>query len=374
MREFVRGEKARLQDLGVGARLEVDFELAFSGDHVFDVACFALDAQGRAQDRSYLLYQRRRGPIESGPDRFQLDLEQLPVHYDQLIFVVAIASPGSMNQLGHGRIALRVGDRELAAYPFEGTDFLSEKAIIAGSLYRKSGWRFSAVGQGFSQGLPALLDQIGASGLMAEFAPPLPPSAPPSTFVPDEHGGHTIVPRAVLELPGDRLVRQLFLHRPLAFLLLHAGEAPLQLSCLYVGLDGQRGVIQRAGGLQGEAERPPHLLLGEAGERGVEGPLLAFRPGEIERALLVARCPQGFAGLHAALLVQEHGGPESLIPGGRQTFDRPVWAIASLLREGPSMALQHEGQVFSSMRELDGAYGFGFDWRLGPDGSEVPGR
>jgi tellurite resistance protein TerA len=80
-------------------------------------------------------------------------------------------------------LRISAGGAEVARFPFSGSDFAREKAIIAGEIYRKGEWRFAAVGQGFDGGLDALLKHFGGEQI-EDSAPAAPPPSPAPAAAP----------------------------------------------------------------------------------------------------------------------------------------------------------------------------------------------
>lgn len=152
-----------------------------------DFACFGLDAQQKLSDDRYMIFYNQPkspcGGIELSSQvgdnaRFLCRLDNLPGTIDRLVFTAAVDDAGVMRQLQSGYLRLLVSDRELARFSFNGTDFLDEKALMLGEIYRKDGaWRLSATGQGFNGGLAALVKHFG--GEVTEETGASPPPTPP---------------------------------------------------------------------------------------------------------------------------------------------------------------------------------------------------
>lgn len=149
-----------------------------------DFACFGLDAQQKLSDDRYMIFYNQPkspcGGIELSSQvgdnaRFLCRLDNLPGTIDRLVFTAAVDDAGVMRQLQSGYLRLLVSDRELARFSFNGTDFLDEKALMLGEIYRKDGaWRLSATGQGFNGGLAALVEHFGGEVTEETGASPAP--------------------------------------------------------------------------------------------------------------------------------------------------------------------------------------------------------
>ncbi|WP_210756730.1 TerD family protein [Caldichromatium japonicum] len=70
---------------------------------------------------------------------FRLALDRLPAGIERLVLVAAIDGPGTMRQLTQSRLALVAEGREQLVFPFQGSDFAEERALILAEIYRKEG-------------------------------------------------------------------------------------------------------------------------------------------------------------------------------------------------------------------------------------------
>ncbi|MFF3893625.1 TerD family protein [Streptomyces sp. NPDC001812] len=205
-REFQRGHKARISDLTAGTDLYVGVQISGPG-LTFDISCFGLDADERlSDDRYFVFFNQPKSPEESlqllgaqagDTESFRVTLDRIPQQIKKLSFTATIDGAGQMSQIGPGYIRIVAGGEEVARYPFDGSEFSTERAVMLGDFYLKDVWRFAAVGQGFDGGLEALLKNFGgevaeeepaapqqpqASGAAPGFAPPA--FAVPGTAVP----------------------------------------------------------------------------------------------------------------------------------------------------------------------------------------------
>lgn len=184
-RELTQGQRIPLRDLTASLRFSVEVDLRFSSSAVVDISSFGLDADGQlSDDRYFQFYNQRRSPCGSitlldsatqGQQRCELDLACLPDGIRRLVFVASIDGDGRMGDLRSGYLRLLVDHREVGRFAFDGTLFADEKALMVGEIYWRDGWRFAAVGQGFSGGLSAVLRHFG--GEEADEAPAGPSEA-----------------------------------------------------------------------------------------------------------------------------------------------------------------------------------------------------
>ncbi|MEV8126466.1 TerD family protein [Streptomyces sp. NPDC085944] len=209
-REFQRGHKARISDLTAGTDLYVGVQISGPGLS-FDISCFGLDADERlSDDRYFVFFNQPKTPEESiqllgaqagDTESFRVTLDRIPQHIQKLSFTATIDGAGQMSQVGPGYLRIVAGGEEVARYPFSGSEFSTERAVMLGDFYLKDVWRFAAVGQGFDGGLDALLRNFGGevaedeapapqqaqqpqSGAAPGFAPPAQASAPPAFGAP----------------------------------------------------------------------------------------------------------------------------------------------------------------------------------------------
>ncbi|WP_137993466.1 TerD family protein [Streptomyces vilmorinianum] len=204
-REFQRGHKAKISDLTPGTDLYVGVQIAAPG-LTFDISCFGLDANEQlSDDRYFIFFNQPKSPEESiqllgaqsgDTESFRVTLDRIPANIHKLSFTATIDGAGQMSQIGPGYIRIVAGGEEVVRYPFTGTEFSTERAVMLGDFYLKDVWRFAAIGQGFDGGLEALLKNFG--GEVAEeqpaaqatpqaapgFGPPAQAAAPPAFGAP----------------------------------------------------------------------------------------------------------------------------------------------------------------------------------------------
>ncbi|MFE5396572.1 TerD family protein [Streptomyces sp. NPDC056568] len=209
-REFQRGHKARISDLTAGTDLYVGVQISGPGLS-FDISCFGLDAEERlSDDRFFVFFNQPKTPEESiqllgaqagDTESFRVTLDRIPPQVQKLSFTATIDGAGQMSQVSSGYIRIVAGGEEVARYPFSGSEFSTERAVMLGDFYLKDVWRFAAVGQGFDGGLDALLRNFGGevaeeeapapqqaqqpqAGAVPGFAPPAQAAAPPAFGAP----------------------------------------------------------------------------------------------------------------------------------------------------------------------------------------------
>ncbi|MFD0146288.1 MULTISPECIES: TerD family protein [unclassified Streptomyces] len=213
-REFQRGHKAKISDLTPGTDLYVGVQIAAPG-LTFDISCFGLDANEQlSDDRYFIFFNQPKSPEESiqllgaqsgDTESFRVTLDRIPANIHKLSFTATIDGAGQMSQIGPGYIRIVAGGEEVVRYPFTGTEFSTERAVMLGDFYLKDVWRFAAIGQGFDGGLDALLKNFGgevAEEQPAAQAPQAAPAfgAPPQAAAPPAFGA-PVAPQAPQPAP-----------------------------------------------------------------------------------------------------------------------------------------------------------------------------
>jgi stress response protein SCP2 len=123
---------------------------------------------------------------QAGPDSAQnidVDLSRVPDDYQRIV-IAASADGGTFGQVPDLQLVLSdlAGGQPLALFPMQAA---TETAFVCAEIYRRdAGWKFRAVGQGYSSGLAGLASDFGIdvgesdSAAAASSAPSAPPAAP----------------------------------------------------------------------------------------------------------------------------------------------------------------------------------------------------
>ncbi len=409
MRSFVRGEKAKLGDLTPSLQLTVS--VAIEGGDTYDVSCFGVDAAGQlSDDRYFIFYNQRTSPegaiTSSGPsgaDRevFTIDLARLPATVQRLVFTSAIDGGGTMSAVRSGALRLQANGTQLAAFPFAGSDFAAEKALIIGELYMKDIWRFAAVGQGFNGGLSALLAHFGGEESGAapaptpapasaprpaptQSAPPTPPSAPASPAPTPVNLG-----KVTLQKTGDKRTVSLAkgggnqpIHvnlnwnqqggtRKRGFFSGGASAPDLDLGCMYQMKDGSKSAIQPLGGKFGSQGGPPYIYLDKDDRSGAASDgenLYILRPDLIHRVMVFAMIYEGandFTSVGGRMTLRDQSGSETEILLNNPDSNRTFCSVCMIEENGGQVTITKEERYFRGHQDADSFYGFGFSWRAG---------
>ncbi|MDT4957362.1 MAG: hypothetical protein QOD31_1161, partial [Pseudonocardiales bacterium] len=166
-----------------------------------DASALLLERDGQVSDDvDFVYYNQAQHPSgavrhlgkSSGAqftDVMEIDLAQVPAGFDKVV-LAASADGGTFGQVPGLELVIadRVSGSDLVRFPMTAT---TETAFVGGEMYRHSGgWKFRAIGQGYSSGLAGLAAEFGisvddgsAQGAAAPPAP-LPIVEPPPPFVP----------------------------------------------------------------------------------------------------------------------------------------------------------------------------------------------
>ncbi|MCR5121177.1 MAG: VWA domain-containing protein [Ruminococcus sp.] len=147
----------------------VTVTLSTKGGAVYDCCCFGVDAADKLSDDRYMIFYNQTvspagemtyAPAEGG-GVFTITPDKLPASIQKLVFTVSIDGAGTMGQIAGHTFTIAQPGREPLEMQLSGGDFANERAIISMEFYRKDGWRFRAVAQGFDGGLEELLKHYG---------------------------------------------------------------------------------------------------------------------------------------------------------------------------------------------------------------------
>lgn len=184
--QLTRGQKIKLTDVLNSSQFFIN--ITVQSPFVTDVALFGLDNQNKLSNESYMIfYNQPNSPcgalslIKNEPKfvQFSLDLNRLANTIQKLVITLTVDGNDTMQHLGNSSVEIvNHAHQTVASFALDGSMFASERAIMALEIYQKDQiWRASAVGQGFSGGLPALIEYFG--GEVAEGNTPTP--TPPTT-------------------------------------------------------------------------------------------------------------------------------------------------------------------------------------------------
>ncbi|MFI6979855.1 TerD family protein [Embleya sp. NPDC050154] len=156
MRTFAMGEKTRLDD----SAIRVEFDVSGEGlaAYCFSLGTADLDVVCTARPAS-LISAVALVAGGTGTAEFHVDLSAVDDAVDRLVFAVGAQAPG----FGDGSLLRLLGaDGEIGRFVLPVAELTRERALILAEVYRRDGWRFGAVGQGYEAGVDQLVRDLGA--------------------------------------------------------------------------------------------------------------------------------------------------------------------------------------------------------------------
>ena len=402
MPQLMRGQKTKLADLTPSLQLRAGIG-ASSPSLSFDISCFGVDAQGKlSDDRYFIFFNQRASPegtlrmigSQSGDaETFELDLNKLPASIQKLVFVLTVDGAGEMKSLQSGYFRLEANGSEVARFPFSGSDFGVEKAIMVAEIYKKDVWRVAAVGQGFAGGLDAVLKHFGGEQIGAAQSAPAPPvAAPPMQPRPTPPVAAPVQPKVnlgkvTLDKKGEKTAISLNKGggvqtvrvnlnweepQKKGFLAALTGAKPdLDLGCMFRLKNGGGGVIQPLGNYFGSQNSEPFIYLDKDDRSGAaqDGEnLTIFRPDQIDTVMIFALIYQGapdFTSVNGRVTLKDQSGNEITIRLNAPERGLGFCSVATIRNVGGSIEITKEEQYFKGHMEADRHFGFGFNWKAG---------
>ncbi|MGY5006925.1 TerD family protein [Streptomyces sp. 900105755] len=356
--------------------------------------------------------KRRSGDLVT--DTLLVDLARVETPVERIV-LAASADGGTFGQVPGLYVEVRNAADGSVVARFDSTGATVETAFVLGELYRRQGgWKFRAVGQGYSSGLEGLATDFGITVDEPQHPvqPPVPQSAPPTSYpvappapapVPAPAPTPVAPPTAPVRLskvtltkaaPSVSLAKQGGTSGALRVNLnwqvrkqlpgwggRHggAGDLDLDLCALYELADGRKGVVQALGNAFGSVNRPPYIHLDGDDRTGAvsSGENLTVNLDhrqDFRRILVFVTIYQGatsFADLHATVTLQpQHGAPVDFSLD-ECTVPSTVCALALLTNTGGDLVVQREARYLvpergvSPQRTVDRAYGWGMNWTPG---------
>ena len=359
-----------------------------------DVAAYRLTAAGKVRgDGDMIFYGQKQsddGSVQfsgSGRDSLiTLDPARQPAVIERIAIAYSAARPTA--QLGDIRLSIEVRGEAVITCPLDSAG-RSETALILAECYRRNGaWKIRFVAQGYNGGLKPLSEHFGVD-IADEPAPATKPAPAPaarpaprlslSKITLDKHN-----PGVSLAKQADYGTIRVNLNWN------HTGSAPQKnggfLSSLFnknkgVDLDlgafirlqnGNRDCVQALGNRFGSLDRPPYVHLSGDDRTGAvaDGEWLHIngsRWKDIAEVLVFAFIYDGVPNWDATdgivtLHVQGQEIETRLTDGNPR---HGMCAIARLLNDGGSIRVERINRYFPGHRDMDRAFGWGFQWTAG---------
>ena len=415
-----RGMRDKLEKyLDTGRTIEIVMET--DGGAVYDYTCFGVDDAERLSDDRYMIfYNQTRSPNgeilytpESRGARFSVTLDSLPQSVQKLIFTVNIDGAGIMREIESHVISVRQDGRIILEMRLTGTDFQSEKAIISMEIYRRDGWRFSAVARGFNGGLRDLLHAYGGEESNSKPNPNanqdavqnfnqtsgqktplnlnlnLNHSNPSAGRNQNADFGQNQSERVELK-KGEKVSLRKRGGGSLGEVLINLNWSQpaarnglfdrrprgidLDLGCLYELKDGSKGCVQALGNVFGTLSKPPYIALDGDDRTGavaggenlrVNGAMIA----KFKRILIYTFIYEGAANWREAdgiLTVRCPGSQEIIVRMDEYGSDLGMCAAALLENvNNETFSVEKIIKFFPGHRKMDEAFHWGLKWRAG---------
>ena len=164
MTTLTRGQKI---DLAGHSMLRVYCEM--EGEIALNFSCFALNASSKLDDeRNFVFYNQPSSPngaiglsSQGARHSFALALDKLPAAVHKLVFVASLDEDCATQALATCHFRVTDQNDEIARLDFGVQNFNGDKAILVAEIYRRDGWRLSALAQGCAGGLPTVLQNYG---------------------------------------------------------------------------------------------------------------------------------------------------------------------------------------------------------------------
>ena len=384
MQTFQTGQKTQLSTLTPSLQLTLSARVTGPAAD-YDLILFGLDDAGKLSDDRYMVFYNQPTSPEgalrvrsgtNGEKIFELELARLPGTVRRLS-LAATVEQGSFNTIDHAEVTLAVGGVPVAHYRVTGRDFQAQRAVMLFDVYFKDVWRVGAVGQGFNGGLETLVEHYGRSVSSTPAArPPTPLQTPAPTPAPT-----LSLQKVTLEKQGQSARISLSKDKcndPVRVNLnwdssggLFRAKADLDLGCLYVLDNGDKGVVQALGNRFGSDRFEPFILLDKDDRTGAASDgenLVIYRPDLVHTVLIFAYIYEGtsdFTRVAGRLTLTDPRGNEITVRLSNPDMRRTFCAIASLETYGGEIKITKEERYFMGHADCDAHYGFGFQWSAG---------
>ena len=426
-----RGMRDKLEKyLDTGRAIEVVMET--DGGAVYDNTCFGVDQSERLTDDRYMIfYNQTRSPNgeivytpEARGARFQIALDAFPPSVSKLVFTVNIDGAGTMRDIRSHVISVRQDGRIVLEMRLNGSDFHSERAIISMEIYRRDGWRFSAVARGFNGGLSDLLHAYGGEEVQeqSQSNPVSDLNAFKNSSAQDNNINNNNIniinrkqdinnninninqdqisgvrsenrvelkkgEKVNLRKRDGEALGEVFINlnwsqprieKPTGFFGRIFGSSnkgiDLDLACLYELKDGKKGVVQALGNCFGNLNNPPYIALDGDDRTGSTASGETIRVNgnyvdKIKRILIFTFIYEGVANWKDAdgvLTVRCPGSQEIIIRMDEYGSDLGMCAAALLENVGDkTFSVEKIIQFFPGHRKMDEAFHWGLKWRAG---------
>ncbi|MGW2031310.1 TerD family protein [Streptomyces sp. NPDC001811] len=388
--EVGRGSGPGVPDADASALLLADGKVRSDGDFVF--------YNQPAHSSGAVRHEGKRTAGGRVTDTLWVDLARVEGAVERIV-LAASADGGTFGQVPDLSIEVTDAASGQVVARFDSPGATVETAFVLGEFYRRQGgWKFRAVGQGYSSGLEGLATDFGISVDEPQHTAPAPAATPPRpatapTAPPPVQPVRLSKVTLTKASPSVSLAKQggtsgamrvnlnwQTRKQPTGFGRRGGGgDIDLDLCALYELADGRKGVVQALGNAFGSLHRPPYIHLDGDDRTGAvaAGENLTVNldhTRDFRRILVFVTIYEGarsFADLHATVTLQpQHGAPIEFSLD-ECTVDSPVCALALITNTGGDLLVQREARYLvpergvSPQRTMDRAYGWGMNWTPG---------
>lgn len=361
-----------------------------------DASCFLLNENGKLSSAKDFIYyhnltsscgsiihtgDNQTGDGDGDDEQLLVDLSKVPSKINKLSIAVTIHDAESRKQVfgmvgsAYIRVINNQNNSEIARYDLT-EDASINTAMIFGDVYRHNGeWKFKAVGQGFNSGLVSLIKHYGGDDFIANIQNRASSSNDViriSKVTLDKRGDKKVVSLAKdtdsqpirFNLNWDQTIKK----KSLIFS--KTIEADLDLGCMVVMKDGNKGVIQALGNSFGSKVEYPYIYLDKDDRSGVSQDgenLYVLRPDLVDRIMIFAYIYEGtanFSQVKGRVLIKEKSNEIAIklnSPDSTKTF----CAICTLVNNNKTLEVTKEERYFQGHSDADSYFGFGFRWVAG---------
>jgi len=175
---LVKGQRFKLQQIGVNSKLKLEVEKVFNNKLEIDICCFGVDENNNlSDDRYFIFYNQLSSPEgaikkDSNKDIFYIDFSLIPKNIKKIILSMSIDGDGKINDINEGVLKFLKENLVLAEFKFKGSSYTKEKSIILLEIYIKDNfWRSNIVASGFNGGLGDVLRSYGGEEIEEDEIP-----------------------------------------------------------------------------------------------------------------------------------------------------------------------------------------------------------
>lgn len=383
--QLTRGQKIKLTDVLNSSQFFIN--ITVQSPFVTDVALFGLDNQNKLSNESYMIFYNQPNSlcgalslIKNEPKfvQFSLDLNRLANTIQKLVITLTVDGNDTMQHLGNSSVEIvNHAHQTVASFALDGSMFASERAIMALEVYQKDQiWRASAVGQGFSGGLPALIEHFG--GEVANEPQPVPSPVPtPKSAVNLSKvtltKSNSSINLRKKENFGKISVNLNWNRGGIKKGFFGVGNIDLDLGAFIALKDGNIMCIQAVGRQFGCFDDYPYLQLRNDDRTGQakDGEWLDINGkhwDKIKEVLIYAFIYSGVPHWQktdgvVTLHIKDEPPIETHLTEGSDRLG--MCAIARLVNDNGEIKVERINRYFGSHQEMDKAFGWGFSWVRG---------